>query len=420
MVLKKELIVLFLISALILSACTYEVTQGDEDVEDATDVSEGLEDIEDMDQNDVEEDMEEILEDDESETIEEDDMEETDEVEKATVQEIPKKTVTEGDYVTIKSLFPQLKAVDPDGGKISYSYSKPFNTKGEWQTKVGNAAEYKITITASDGTNDVEKDFILVVKKSNNAPVIEGVKDITVKEGEIIQLSPEVSDADGDEVVVEISGWMTKSTYKTKFDDAGTHKVLITADDGKDVSEKEITIKVLDVNRAPIMSDLNDVTVVEGDLVEMTVTAADPDKDEVEITYDTPLDANGKWQTEEGDAGEYDVTVTASDGDLEEGQTVTITVVSANLPPVLSVAAKITVSESEKVKIDATAEDPEGEPVEITYSGWMTKSTYTTTYDDAGVYEVLVTASDGVNEVKKVVNVVVKDKDRPPVWEGWP
>ena len=73
--------------------------------------------------------------------------------------DLPVKVVTEGDLVS----FPNLKATDPDGDPIKYTFSKPLNDKGEWQTKVGDKGEYVVTITASDGTNSVDQKIKIVV-----------------------------------------------------------------------------------------------------------------------------------------------------------------------------------------------------------------------------------------------------------------
>ena len=43
----------------------------------------------------------------------------------------PTKSVIEGALVA----FPNLKAVDPDGDKITYSFSAPLDAQGRWRTK---------------------------------------------------------------------------------------------------------------------------------------------------------------------------------------------------------------------------------------------------------------------------------------------
>jgi len=56
------------------------------------------------------------------------------------------------------------------------------------------------------------------------------------------------------------------------------------------------------------------LNVKEGEMVKLDVIAKDEDDDNLFITYTGPADSKGEWQTEAGDAGEYSITVTVSDG----------------------------------------------------------------------------------------------------------
>ena|GEM_PF-616140 len=328
---------------------------------------------------------------------------------------LPIKEVTEGDLVS----FPNLKAVDPDGDPITYTFTTPLDTSGQWQTSEGDAGEYVITIKASDGKNEVSQDIKLVVNSLNAAPTLTlSATAITVDEGETVTLNVQAQDADNDEVTLTFAGWMDSATKETTFDDAGTHTVTITASDGKTESTQEVTITVNNVNRAPKISALEGITVKEGEKVAVEADAVDPDGDEVTLTFGTPLDLNGEWEPAQGDAGTYDVEVTASDGTLTDTAQVKITVQSLNNPPVITLAMPaINVEEGEVVNIDADITDPENDELTITFSGWMTSSSYQTDYDDAGTHTVTITVTDGINTVTKDVTVNVVDKNRPPVFD---
>ncbi|MAG07889.1 hypothetical protein CMO89_00280 [Candidatus Woesearchaeota archaeon] len=327
-------------------------------------------------------------------------------------EKLPKIVVNEAELVKLN-----LKAIDPDGDPITYTYSSPLNSKGEWQTEPGDAGEYKTTIIASDGKSTTTQDLLIIVKSDNQQPVIDNVKDITVNEGQTVTLSPVVKDPENEEVSIKYSGWMSSSQYKTNYNDAGTHKVTITASDGVNEVSKEITITVNNINRAPVLSELNDISIKEGSIVKVTAVAADPDNDPVTLSFSSPLNDNGEWETDAGDAGEYTVTVTASDGALESKKEILITITSSNNPPTLELMSELTVKEGEPVVISPVVTDPEGSDVTVTYSGWMSTSIYETNYDDAGTHIVTVTASDGVNEVAKDVTITVEDVNRPPVFE---
>ncbi len=324
-----------------------------------------------------------------------------------------KKEVVEGEKVS----FPNLKAVDPDGDKLTYNFSKPLNNKGEWQTKIGDAGEYKITITVSDGKNTASQEVLITVKYANRAPKIEVSKELRLNEGDVVTLDPKVSDPDGDEVKLEISGWMTDKTKQTIFDDAGTHEVLLKATDGKLTTTEKVKVVVQNVNRPPKLNPLTDLIIKEGEKLVIKPNATDPDGDKLKYTFSFPLGKNGEWQTKIGDAKNYRVSVTVSDGKLNDSFGFLISVAAVNRPPVIEVVKAITVNEGETVNLNAKITDPEGSQVKVDYSGWMTSSNYTTNYNDAGTHKVKITASDEENTVSTEVTVVVKDVNRPPTFD---
>jgi len=164
----------------------------------------------------------------------------------------------------------------------------------------------------------------------------------------------------------------------------------------------------------PEAIELTKITVKEGELVILKPESEDPDVDTILYTFSEPLDKDGKWQTKSGDAGNYEITVTASDGELTDTQKILLVVESTNKPPVLSPIADLTVNEGETISFGSVATDPDGDEVTITYSGWMTQATYTTNYNDAGTHIVTVTASDGKESASQDVIVTVNNVNRPP------
>ena len=329
-----------------------------------------------------------------------------------------KKVVTEGDLVS----FPNLKATSPDGLKVKYTFSKPLDSAGKWQTKVGDAGEYPVTIGATDGKSNIEQKILIIVQQANLPPVIKGPDTITAKEGENVALGQDITDPNGDKVVTSYSGWMTTDLKKTTDGDAGTHMVIVKASDGKLTTVKNITVIVQHVNRAPVINDIVPVTVKESETVTIKPVTSDPDGNPVVVTFDKPLDAAGSWTTKLGDAGTYNVKVTASDGQLSTSTVATITVTKMNRPPVISNFSDITVNEGDLVTLNPAVTDPEGDKVTLVYSGWMTSATKQTTYDDAqtngGKEEVTLTVTDTAgNSVKKTITVTIKDVNRPPVFD---
>ncbi len=327
---------------------------------------------------------------------------------------LPTKFAKEGELIS----FPNLKAKDPEGDTILYTFSAPLNDKGQWQTKPGDAGTYKLRITASDGKNTANQEVILIVEERNGAPVLE-LGDIALNEGELARLAPKVTDPDGDAITLRYSGWMNTETRQTTFTDAGVYDVTVVATDGKSEAKKTIRVTVKNINRAPKLDALNEVIKIkEGDKVSVLPTAKDADGDKISFSYSAPLDTKGQWQTKKGDAGSYRVNVTANDGDLSDVQRFFINVETLNNKPTLSVEQdKITLNEGERVTIKYTTKDSDNDPLKVSFTGWKTTPEYMTTYSDAGTHVVTITVSDGKEQVSKTLTVLVNDVNRPPVFD---
>jgi hypothetical protein len=321
--------------------------------------------------------------------------------------------VTEGDLVQLKP-----EAVDPDGDKIVYYFSAPLDKNGKWQTKEGDAGKYPATVIASDWKTNTSQDIIIIVNKANKAPVIECPKDVTVKEGELIKLDCNIYDPEGESIIVEYSGFMKSSTYETTYDDAGEYTVQIIAKDKEKETESVVKIKVVDVNRPPVIGEIADeITGVETDVITLNPQVSDPDGNKITLTYSEPFDNKGVWKTKIGDAGTYKVSIVASDGKSTNKKEVTVVIAQKNTAPVLKTINDIIVSEGATVTIPIDATDREGDKLEVTVKGWMNSATYATTYVDAGEYSVTVVVSDGEYTTDQTFKVTVLDSNRAPVFK---
>ncbi len=159
---------------------------------------------------------------------------------------VKKITVTEGELVSV-----DVKGTDPDGDPLIYTFTKPLNPQGKWQTKRGDAGVYHADVTATDGKSSITKTIEIEVLKSNQPPEMERLADIAVEEGDTVTIDPTISDPDGDRLKTTYAGWMTSSTKTTGFDDAGVYTVTITATDGEYEVSQDVRVTVNDVNRAP-------------------------------------------------------------------------------------------------------------------------------------------------------------------------
>ncbi|HLD72546.1 MAG TPA: hypothetical protein VJA23_03090 [Candidatus Nanoarchaeia archaeon] len=226
-----------------------------------------------------------------------------------------------------------IKVNDPDKDIVTYSFSKPLSKEGEWKTNYGDAGEYVVTITASDGKLTTEKKIKIMVERVNVPPVIGEVKDITVNEGETVKFEPKVSDPNKDAVSITVSDPLKGGTFVTDHTSAGDYEVKVQANDGELDSEKKFKLTVKDVNVLPEVTGLKDITVKEGETVSIKPTISDLDGDKVKLTISEPVGPSGEWKTTFSDHGKYVVTVTIDDGKDKVVKNLNVIIEDVNMPP---------------------------------------------------------------------------------------
>jgi len=75
--------------------------------------------------------------------------------------------VKETETITIKP-----EAADPDGDEITFTISDPVGDDGVWETTYEDSGTYTITVTASDGEDEVSQKVIVTVENVNRPPKI--------------------------------------------------------------------------------------------------------------------------------------------------------------------------------------------------------------------------------------------------------
>ncbi len=93
-------------------------------------------------------------------------------------------------------------------------------------------------------------------------------------------------------------------------------------------------------------------------------------------------------------------------------------IASWDSPPRLEPIPPISVYAGDTFTITPVAVDPDGDPVTISYSGWMDTSSRSTTASDRGDHSVIVTASDGRTESSRTVSITVLNN--PPQFQSLP
>jgi len=176
-------------------------------------------------------------------------------------------------------------------------------------------------------------------------------------------------------------------------------------------------------NNPPVISPVGNKSVNEGQALSFTISATDSDGDVLSYTTNNlpsgaSFNENTKtfvWTPTYNQAGTYsNIIFQVSDGKDPVSDSITITVGNINRPPVFDPdpIPDIFVSEGATVTLSPTATDLDEDPLTFSYTGWMTSSSYTTNYTDAGPHTVTVTVSDGTSTASQVVTITVVEKDK--------
>jgi len=317
------------------------------------------------------------------------------------------------------------EGVDPDFDQIAYSYSAPFNEKGEWQTDYNDAGKYYANITASDGKDTTTKTILIVVKNKNRAPLLAESK-IVVKETQLIDLKTLVEDPDGDPLLFTFkSPFDRQGRWQTNFGDQGTYVAMFTANDGTEKQEFRAEVLVLHTNQPPkitsTFSNLERVYLREDSVLQFSAKAADADQEKLAFIWE--LDGTEISTAKEGNyyvdydrAGDHllHLSVKDSSGALAE-QKWTVKVENTNRVPQLNLVP-LTVQEGQKVSLNLPEKDNDGDLIRYTYSKPLNASgEWQPNFDQAGRYRINITAVDWQNYSSGVITLNVVDVDRAPV-----
>ncbi|MCF7809527.1 tandem-95 repeat protein, partial [bacterium] len=370
-----------------------------------------------------------------------------------------------------------VHGTDPDEDDVAnleISYSSDdlpeavsFEDQGEgaglfsWDPSYLDAGEYTATFTITDGIYNVDGSITIIVNNVNRDPGwVEIPGDVEVSESEQIQFSVTASDPDEDDeltltynsdnlpeaVVFEDNGAGSGSfTWDTGFLDAGQYTVTFTVNDGyTDVTSDEVNITVNDRNAPPEWIDPPEIIrAQEGDLIDVDVTAADVDENDLTLTArDLPDGCNFTdnhngigslvWDTNHEDEGNYTVTLIASDAEYNTEVEIPIEVTNVNQAPEWTYAPNhVSIDEDQDWSLTVTGEDVDGDDLTITYetedlpeaatfedhgNGTATLS-WQPDYTEAGQYEAAFVLSDGLIPNRTIVRITVRDVDRGPVWD---
>lgn len=249
-----------------------------------------------------------------------------------------------------------VSASDPDGDSVNFSVPNPPNGSifaertFYWIPSFDQAGNYAVQIIASDGqaaNSQAAETVLITVRNVNRPPTAEAgddqiVTDLDNDGIEWISLNGSGSDPDGD---------MLSYSWIDNFGDTiasvenpsvalrvGVHTITLTVRDGGGMNSNDtLTVTVKEgpkLPNAPVLAPIGNQTVAENQLLSFTLQATDPDGDAIVYSAQglppsaklDPQTGRFFWQPWYEDAGTFLVTFLATAGDLQDSETLVITV----------------------------------------------------------------------------------------------
>ncbi|NYT06029.1 MAG: PKD domain-containing protein, partial [Methanomicrobiales archaeon] len=187
---------------------------------------------------------------------------------------------------------------------------------------------------------------------TNRPPELDPVGNKNVNEGELLEFMVTATDPDMGDVLaysalnLPASAIFTGQTFSWTpgYDAAGIYEnIVFEVSDGNFADSETISITVADMNRAPELDPVGNKMGNEGELLEFTISATDPDTGDV-LAYSASnlpagaafVDQKFSWTPGHDAAGTYEnILFEVSDGGLADSETISITVAHVNRPPEL-------------------------------------------------------------------------------------
>ena len=379
------------------------------------------------------------------------------------LNDIANATVNEAELVNIT-----VEAIDSENDALVYSINDSRfmqdNNIFTWQTGYNDSSVYDALVTVSDGELSDSKIVTVAVNNANRAPQfiisdIDAKSDLSIDESEIAIILPAFTDPDNENDVANDDNNLSVTINDTRFvfngsafewqttyEDSGIIEVGLTISDGFLNDKQNVTVTVNNVNRKPTMQPVDNITVIETELVSLSligpnseIVYSDPDNENSVANDDNNLivalndtkfiqnESAFNWPTTTEDSGVYNYKATVSDGLLEDSQDFTVAVLNLNRAPELDPMPNITANENSTIKIIADASDLDNENTvsndDNTLSFAINDSRFLQNnnifefdvgFDDSGIIPVKIAVTDGELTDSQEIIVTILNVNRKP------
>ncbi|WP_205678900.1 CARDB domain-containing protein [Aquisphaera insulae] len=339
-----------------------------------------------------------------------------------------------------------VQAVDPDGDPIRLSATglpgfpipgfATFVDNGNgtgrfvFAPRPGDRGNHTITIVAADdGDKDgpwavstSETSFVVTVVSPNEPPSLAFIGDSVAIVGRTLHLPISAFDFDEEPLTFTATGLpagaslVPSSTYGqaeivwTPSAATSSTVTVRVADGGNgDISrglfaERTFRLVARAANAAPVLAPVGSKSVTEGQLLGFTLAATDPDGDTPSYRVDTlppgasfdPASGRFSWTPNLFQAGSYSLVFSATDGNLSDSESVTITVANKNQSPTIVPLAPQSGREGVTLQFTLATGDLDGDlllnslvsplPAGARFDARTGQFTWTPGYEQAGTY----------------------------------
>ncbi|MBV9929733.1 MAG: cadherin domain-containing protein [Alphaproteobacteria bacterium] len=369
-------------------------------------------------------------------------------------------------YAIVGGADAALFAIDPATGALTFVSAPDFEAPRDGD---GDNV-YEVVVRATDGQFTDDQALSVTVANVNEGIAIVSPASLSAAENGTAIGAVAALDPDGTPSSYAIAGgadaalfaidpatgalsFVAAPDFEAPRDANGdnVYEVLVRASDGELADEKLLSVTVTNVNEGLAITSAASASVAENDTPVGTVAAVDADGDAPHYAIAGGADAalfaidgttgalrfvSAPDHEAPGDAdgdNVYDVIVSATDGSFTATQALSVTVTDVNEPVAFPAASRaVTVAENGVAVAALAASDPDGAPVTYAIAGgadaaWFTIDPHTGSLEfvtppdyerpgDAGhnnVYDVVVSASDGVTGATQTVSVSVVNVDEP-------
>jgi hypothetical protein len=357
-----------------------------------------------------------------------------------------------------------LSATDPDredSGKLTFSSTNlPQGatldaTSGlfDWTPGYDQSGQYQIKCTVSDGRLSDSKTMPVTVNHVNRPPLLANIENQTVNENTKLSFTISGSDPDREDegkLVYSAQNLPAGATFNAgtlvfswtpTYEQSGVYNNVLfrVTDPAGLLDEKNITIVVHHVNRAPALAAVPAITSKEEQPVAFTLQGSDPDReDKGKLIYSiSNLPEGGTLNSSSGEfnwtptydqSGVYTLKAQVTDSaGLNAATDISVTIENVNRPPVAAAMEPVTGRENEPLIFTLQMSDPDKEdqgkltvtstdlPTGMQLDANNGMISWTPTFDQSGTYNLDYTVTDSYGATASgTVSVQIDNVNRPP------